>query len=270
VKRAARKPPGRDPRSARSSPRLDAHTKEAIARFVRLLARCGVTPDAIAREVTSACRGVPKSWAEKVKDTLPYLHHASHVLTLWFSDPKFLGPDGAPRPLPLQGKEESIEALTHRVDARLDPSEVARLLLHGKALRRVGNRYVPRERALVLRGSDLADSFRRLRGLLGMLRAFEHNQRSKRQDPTWFEAFADNPRFPVRAIPGFDRKVRARANKLLEQFDGDMHREERSRDPAEPTVRIGVGVYRFEENLEPSAKARKKRTRRPRKPQKRR
>jgi hypothetical protein len=268
VKRAARRP-GRDRRSARSPIRLDAHTKEAIARFVRLLARCGVTPDAIAREVTAACRGVPQSWAEKVKDTLPYLHHASHILTLWFSDPKFLGPAGAPRPLPLQGREESIEALTQRVDSRLDASDVVQLLVHGKALRRVGNRYVPRERALVLRGSDLADSFRRLRGLLGMLRAFEHNQRSKRQVPTWFEAFADNPRFPVRAIPGFDRKVRAQANKLLVQLDGDMHREERLRDPAEPTVRIGVGVYRFEESLGPPPKPRRKGRRRSRKAHKR-
>ena len=85
-----------------------------------------------------------------MKDTLPYLHHASHVLTLWFSDPKFLGPDGAPRPLPRQGTEESVEALTQRVDSRLDASDVVRLLVHGKALRRIGDRYVPRERALVL------------------------------------------------------------------------------------------------------------------------
>jgi Family of unknown function (DUF6502) len=267
VKRPSRRGPSREPRSPT---RPDAHTKEAITRFVRLLARCGNTPEAIAREVTAACRGVPKSWGERVKDTLPYLDYASHILTLWFSDPKFLGADGAPRPLPLQGAKDSIEALTERVDSRLDASNVVRLLVRGKALRRVGNRYVPRERALVLRGGDLVDSFRRLRGLLGMLRGFEHNQRSKHQVPTWFEAFADNPRFPVRAIPAFDRKVRAQANELLVQLDGDMHREERLRDPREPTVRIGVGVYRFEENLEPPANPRKKTMRRPRKLRKRR
>jgi hypothetical protein len=148
-----------------------------------------------------------------------------------------------------------------RVDSRLDASEVVRFLVRRKVLRAVGDRYVPRERSVVLRGRDVVDSFRKLRGLLGMLRAFEHNQRSKRQVPAWFEATADNPRFPVRAISRFDQKVRAHANKLLLQLDGDMHREERLRDPSEPTVRIGVGVYRFEEILPSASKPRKKRGR---------
>ncbi|MBV9725596.1 MAG: hypothetical protein JO299_10530, partial [Gammaproteobacteria bacterium] len=233
--------------AVRKSQGLDAHTQEAVTRFVRLLAHCGITPEGIAQAVLSACRQVPKSWSERAKDTLPYLHHTSHVLTLWYSDPRFLGPSGAPRPLPVLGKEESIEALARQVDPRLQAFEVVRFLEAGRVLRRVGRRYVPRARALVLRGSDVADSFRKVRGLLGMLRAFDHNQRSKRQVPGWFEAFADNPRFPVRAIPRFDDKVRAHASKLLLQLDGDMHREERLADPDEPTVRIGVGVYRFEE-----------------------
>jgi hypothetical protein len=221
---------------------------------VRLLARCGCTPSDITREVTAASQVVPKSWATKAQAAQPYLHHTSHVLTLWFSDPQFLKPDGTPRPLPVRGKGASIEALAQRVDPRLVAREVVRLLERGRVLRRVGERYVPRERSLVIRGEDLVDSFRKLRGLLGMLRTFEHNQRPKGQVPGWFEAFADNPHFPVRAIPSFDRKVRAEADRLLVQFDSDMHREERSRDPNEPTVRIGVGIYRFEETLPTSTR----------------
>jgi hypothetical protein len=236
------------------------HTQEAIARFVRLLAHCGIAPDDIGREVILACRQVPKSWAERVKGMLPYLHHASHILTLWFSDPRFLGPDGTPRPLPVEGKEESIAALAQRVDTRLEAHEVVRFLERCKGLRRIGNRYVPRERVVVIRGTA-ADSFRRLRLLLGMLRTFEHNQRPKRQVPGWFEAFADNPRFPVSAIPAFDRKVRTEANRLLLQLDSVMHREERMRDPQEPTVRMGVGVYRFEEERPPLSKPRRRRGR---------
>jgi len=262
VKRKPRRLPSRRvPNAAASSTRLDPHTREAIVRFVRLLAQCGITPESIAREASAASTKVPKSWAGRSKHTLPYLHHTSHILTLWFSDPRFLGPEGAPRPLPVQGPEESIEALVQRVDLRLDASEVVRFLVRSRVLRAVGDRYVPRERSVVLRGRDVVDGFRKLRGLLGMLRAFEHNQRSKRQVPTWFEATADNPRFPVRAIPAFDRKVRAHANKLLLQLDGDMHREERSRDPNEPTVRIAVGVYRFEETLPSASKPHKKRGR---------
>ena len=249
MKRAVRPPHRRRRRVPARPQRLDPHTTEAIARFVRLLARCGIAPRDIARAVVSASRQVPKSWAGRVRETIPYLHHTSHILTLWFSDPRFLGSDGTPRALPVAGKEDSIEALAQRVEPRLVVRDVVRFLERGKVLRRVGDRYVPRERMVVLRGTEVADSFRKLRGLLGMLRAFEHNEASKRQVPGWYEAFADNPRFPVRAIPALDRKVRAHANKLLVQLDGDMHREERLRDPAEPTVRIGVGVYRFEEAL---------------------
>ena len=242
--------------------RLDPHMQEAMARFVRLFAHCGIAPDGIAREAIVACRALPKSvGSERAEESLPYRHHTSHILTLWFSDPKFLAPDGIPRPLPVEGKEESIEALVKQVDSRLDADEVVRFLVRAKTLRRVGDRYVPRERMMVLRGSGAAASIRKLRVLLGMLRAFGCNQRSKREVPGWIEAFAYNPRFPVRAIPGFDQKASAHANKLLVQLDGDMHREERLRDPDEPTVGIGVGVYRFEETL-PALKPRKKRRRR--------
>lgn len=235
-----------------------------MTRFVRLLASCGIAADDITRGVMAACRRVPKSWAERAKKPLPYLPHASHVLTLWFSNPKLLGSDGTPRALPVHGKEESIEALVRQADSQLDVQEVVRFLECAKALRRLGNRYVPRQRTVMLRGTAVADSFRKLQGLLGMLRAFEHNQRPKHQVPAWFEAFADNPRFPVRAIPALDRKVRAHADKMLLQVDSDMHRAERLRDPAEPTVRIGVGVYRFEERL-PANAGRRKRVRRRRK-----
>jgi hypothetical protein len=239
---------------------LDPHTHEAMARFVRLLAHCGITPDGITRGAIAACRELPNSvGSESVQEPLPYRHHTSHILTLWFSDPKFLRPDGTPRPLPVRGKEESIEALAKQVDSRLDADEVVRFLERARALRREGDRYVPRERMMVLRGSGVAASVRKLRVLLGVLRTFDHNQRPKGQVPGWFEAFAYNPSFPVRAIPSFDGKMRAQANKLLVQLDGDMHREERLRDPAEPTVRIVVGVYRFEETLSTASKPRKKR-----------
>ena len=251
MKRIAR-PRGRQSAAARGrSTALGHHTREAITRFVHLLAHCGIAPDDIPPQVSAACRRVPKSWAKKAKSTPAYLLHASHVLTLWFSNPKLLASDGKPRPLPLQGKEESIEALAQQVDTRLDARQVVRFLERAKALRRLGKRYEPRERTLELRGFYAADSFRKLRALLGMLRAFEHNQRPKREVPGWYEAFADNPRVPVRAIPTIDRKVRVQANKLLVQLDGDMYREERLRDPDEPTVRIAVGVYRFEEGPSP-------------------
>jgi hypothetical protein len=49
----------------------------------------------------------------------------------------------------------------------------------------------------------------------------------------------------------FDKRLRVWADKLLYQLDADMHRREQARKSGERTIRIGVGVYRFEEG--PSA-----------------
>jgi Family of unknown function (DUF6502) len=230
---------------------LDPRSLEAVARFVRVLARCGCAPEDIGREVVKACRQVPRSWAPKARAALREMDDASHVLTLWFSDPAYLDARGNPLPLSIRGAGGSLEALARRVDGNLEAREVLRYLSARGALRRVGARYIPRGRVLSLRGARGPDNFRHLRGLLGMLRTLEHNGQPKRRVPGWFEAFAENPRFPISARPGFDKRLRVHANKLLLQLDADMHRQEQSRKSGERTVRIGVGIYRFEDALPP-------------------
>ena len=230
---------------------LDARALEAVGRFVRVLARCGCTPADIAHEVVRACGQIPKSWAPRAMAALREMDDASHVLTLWFSDPAYLDRRGAPLPLPIRGAGGSIEALAFRVDPKLDVREVLRYLSQRGALRRAGARYVPKDRVLSLRGAGGPDHFRKLRGLLGMLRTLEHNGQPKRRVPGWYEAFAENPRFPVSGRAAFDKRLRVWADKLLYQLDADMHRREQGRKGGERTMRIGVGVYRFEEG--PSA-----------------
>jgi Family of unknown function (DUF6502) len=244
---------------SRHSSTLDPRALEAVERFVRVLARCGCAPDDIGREVAKACRQIPKSWAPKAMAALREIDDASHVLTLWFSDPAYLDRRGAPLPLPLRGAGGSLETLALRVDPKLDVREVLRYLVRRAALRRVGTRYVPKDRVLSLRGAGGPDNFRHLRGLLGMLRTLEHNGQPKRRVAGWYEVFAENPRFPVSGRAGFDKRLRVLGNKLLYQIDADMHRRERTRKKGERTVRIGVGVYRFEEGSRPRSRARRRR-----------
>ncbi len=257
---SSNRPTGRRIRRAPSSP-LDPRPREAVERFVRVLARCGVTSEEIHREMARACRRVPKSWAPKAVAAQREVDDAAHVLTLWFSDPAYLDPTGNPLPLPLRGATASLETLTRQVDRKLEATEVLRYLLRHGSLRRIGKRYVPRDRMLFLSGGT-AD-FQRLRSLLGMLRSLEHNRQPKKRRSGWFEAFAENPRFPVSARAGFDQRLRVRANKLLQHLDVDMHRQEKARKSGEPTIRIGVGIYRFEDAASPrlDAAARRKRSR---------
>jgi hypothetical protein len=175
--------------SGRHATQLDAPALEAVGRFVRVLGRCGYQPDAIEREVSAACRKIPKSWARSFPATLREMRDASHVLTLWFSDPAFLDATGNPRALPLRGARASLETLVRRVDRRISASELLSYLLRMRALRVVHSRYVPRDRVLSLRGAGGPDNFRGLRGLLGMLRTLEHNGLPKSRASGWFEAF---------------------------------------------------------------------------------
>jgi hypothetical protein len=228
---------------------LDSRAVEAIELFVRLLARCGYETDAIIQQVYRAYDRVPRRWLNEAQAAPREISDATHVLTVWFSDPTYLDEAGMPRPLPLHGSERSLERLVSSVDRRLDADEVVAYLLMGGALRRLGSRYVPRGRVLSLRGVRGPNEFRNLRGLLAMLRTFEHNNRPRRQARSWFEFSAENPRIPKRACRKFDEFVGIRAKRLLYDVDSELRRLELTCKPGEPAVRLGTGVYRFEEDL---------------------
>jgi Family of unknown function (DUF6502) len=232
--------------------RMDPRANEAIELFVRLLARCGFEPDAVMQQVHRAFELVPRRWVNEAQAAPREISDATHVLTVWFSDPSYLDQAGMPRPLPLRGSEQSLETLVSSINRRLDADEVLAYLLKGRALRRLGSRYVPRARELSLRGVRGPNEFRNLRGLLAMLRTFEHNNRPRRQARGWFEFSAENPRIPKRACRKFDEFVGVRAKRLLYDIDSELRRLELTCKPGEPTVRLGTGVYRFEEDISAS------------------
>ena len=222
---------------------LEPSTRQAVKRFVRVLARSGCSPEAIKTEVLKTCRQIPKSWSE-IKHRRG-ANGAEHVMTLWFSDPSFVDGRGNPRPLPVRGSELSIEGLVRRVDPNLEVRQVLRLLESGGALKRVGMRYLPRDRVLIFPADYLA---RTLRGLYWLLGTIEHNCWSESGTSRRLQLYAFNARFPASAVGGFQKRLRPFATRLLVQADTDMHARELARRKGEPTVGIGVGVYQFMED----------------------
>ncbi len=57
----------------------------------------------------------------------------------------------------------------------------------------------------------------------------------------------ENPSVPVRALERLDAKLHRYGMNLLRAFDIDMLQEEETRKAGEPTVRLGIGIYRFED-----------------------
>jgi len=227
---------------------LDATACEAVERFVRVLARCGCSASDILAAFREACERLPtKSHGER-NTAQRELRNASHILTVWFSDALYLDHSGKPIALPVRGTPPSLESLVARVDPTLDVEDLVRYLRRVKALKREGSFYTPRKRILSLRGAQGPEVFRNLRSLVGLLRTLEHNMQPKSVARSWFEYWAENPAFPVRARAAVDARLDELGMKFLHAIDADMHRCEVERKPGDRTVRIGVGVYRFEDD----------------------
>jgi hypothetical protein len=236
---AVRRPPSRN-----SS--LDRPSLEAVGRFVRILARCGSMPRDILRAVRRECERIPRHWAARAHNANRYITDAAHVLTVWYSDASYLDTAGRPRPLPLEGVSLSVEALVHSLDAR----QVLTYLVRSGAVRREGRRYVPRKQMMLLPGTEGPGYFRTLRTLTVMLSTLEHNVQGLGADSAWFEYVAENPRFPVSQRKQLDKYVKGMGESTLPRLDLYMRRRETTRRPGEPTVRVGVGIYLWEDNAQ--------------------
>ena len=259
------------PRTGRHEPRkskgtansLDAIVDEAMERVVRVLIRRGVSERSVRCAFRRAWLRVPKDAAERNRRASRELIDVGHVLTLWFGDPLYVDACGDPLPLPLRGPAPSLASLVQHVDPTLNVTQVLKCLIRADAVRRNGSRYSPRSRAVAFRGTGAPLHARNLRALLGMLRTLEHNIEPKDKVAPWFEYVAENPRFPVSAREPYDVGLREDAMTFLRNQDSRMLNHQRKAKPGEPTVRMGVGVYRFEEEVLPESPARR-RTRRPR------
>jgi hypothetical protein len=241
------------------SPSLSPASIEAIGRFVRILARCGGRPADIVRAVRSAAEEVPPNWVARAHRMTHYHEGAGHVLTAWFCETAYLDPFGKPRALPLEGPSRSVAALVRSVDPRFDAREVLTYLVRAGAVRRQGRRYVPRARALFLRGTQGPDYVHTQVVLTHMLATLEHNIHLKRAAQGWFEYFAENRQFPTRARARLDQYVTTLGKEMLSRLDAYMHRREVNRRPGEPTLRVGIGMHLWEG--EPSTQQARRRVR---------
>jgi len=224
---------------------------EAMLRLARSLARTGMSRDEMMHTFGKACRQVPQALVNQGRRQTREMIDASHVLTVWYSDPKYVDANGEPVRLRADGETPSLKALIKAVDGSLDAAEVIRYLTRARAIERIGTRYAPLSRAVKLRGSGGAGDFLGLRMLVGLLRNIEHNSQPEHRARRWFQRVAENHRFPVRARVDLDEKLEHRGMGLLEEIDGEMQIAEQKCRPGEPTVRMAVAIFRFEDELEP-------------------
>ncbi len=242
---------------------LDTSGRRAIEQFVSILRRCGYAPADIIEAVASATR-VPLVRVPRIRrPDAPEFRDAPHIMTMWHADPTFSDSKGRPRPLKLHGAAPSFEALVRRVSRTRSVTEMLQYLLRAGAVEKAGKRYVARMRWVSLRGMAQETSARNLRGLCGMLSNYEHNLLPREQAESWFEYTAENEHFPRSQEGALADFCQRDCMASLRRVDAFMLRCEQERRPGEPTMHVGFGMYRYQDE-DPVHEVRRRRSRDPR------
>jgi hypothetical protein len=184
-------------------------------------------------------------------------NRAARVLTGWARDPDFHGADGQPKVLaPLEGPD-SFAALVKRYSGDMPARAVLDELLRvGAVAERDDGRlelltagYVPRGSEvdkLGILGSDVAD----------LIATIDHNLQHADTDPR-FQRKVMYTEFPASQLASFRKLSTAQAQALLEKFDrwlADHVNSVKPDDSTQPPMRVGMGIYYFEEPMVPNSR----------------
>ena len=182
-------------------------------------------------------------------------NRATRVLTGWTRDAEFLDGRGRPRPLEVDGAA-SFAVLVKRysgdMPARAVLDELVRVgaveRLEDSRLQLVTHGYVPQHSAidkLGILGRDVSD----------LIDTIDHNLQHGADDPR-FQRKVMYAAIPAEALPAFRKLSAAQGQALLEKLDRWLAEHDvapiAKGDEAPERARVGLGIYYFEERLEPT------------------
>jgi hypothetical protein len=185
-------------------------------------------------------------------DSRERYNRAARVVSGWVRDADFLAGDGEPRPLAAE-EEHGFAELVRRYGGDVPPRAVLDELLRvGAAERGYDGRirlrarsYIPRTSdrdKLAILGTDVAD----------LIATIDHNMRCGETDPR-FQRKVMYDNVPVEVLAEFRALSAGRAQALLERLDEWLSQHDRDVQPSvdgSGRMRVGIGIYYFEENLD--------------------
>ena len=184
-------------------------------------------------------------------------HRASRVITGWVRDPDFGNGKGHPHPLRMEGKRASFSTLVKRYSGDIPIRAMADELLRVGAVKQLkdgricllSREYIPQKGSvekLQVLGSDTAD----------LIMTIAHNLYQKPTKPR-FQRKVMYDNVPVEAAREFQTLAAAQGQELLEAIDRWLAHRDRDVNPASKgpgRVRVGLGIYHFEEQLDSDRK----------------
>jgi hypothetical protein len=179
-------------------------------------------------------------------------HRASRVITGWVRDPDFGDGKGHPHPLRMDGKRASFSTLVKRYSGDIPVRAMVDELLRVSAVKQLkdgricllSRGYIPQKgpvEKLQVLGSDTAD----------LIATIDHNLYQKPTKPR-FQRKVMYDNVPVEAAREFQTLAAAQGQELLEAIDRWLAHRDRDVNPASKgtgRMRVGLGIYHFEEQL---------------------
>lgn len=184
-------------------------------------------------------------------------NRAARVIAGWLKDEDFSDHKGHPVPLPVEGERRAFSELVRRYSGDMPPRAMLDELLRVGAVKRIKDgriclverAYVPERgiaQKLNILGADTAD----------LIATIEHNLYVNPQKPR-FQRKVMYDNVPTDAAKEFHAIAAARGQELLEALDRWLAHRDRDMNPAVKgtgRVRLGIGIYHFEESLDPETK----------------
>lgn len=180
-------------------------------------------------------------------------HRAARVITGWVRDPDFGDGKGHPHPLRMDGKRASFSELVKRYSGDIPVRAMLDELLRVGAVKELKDSricllargYIPQKSSaekLNILGTDTAD----------LIATIDHNLYVKPSKPR-FQRKVMYDNVPVEVAKEFQVLASAQAQELLEAVDRWLAHRDRDVNPASKgtgRVRVGLGIYHFEERLD--------------------
>lgn len=214
----------------------------------------------LTRKEVKALLAQPKTGAGPMEEEY---NRAARVIAGWLKDLRFSDGRGHPAPLPLEGKRGSFAALVKVYSGDIPVRAMLDELLHVGAVQHMkdgriclrSRGYIPQNSApekLSILGTDTAD----------LIATIDHNVYVNPKKPR-FQRKVMYDNVPVEAAQEFQAIAAARSQELLEALDRWLSNRDRDVNPSTKgtgRVRLGVGLYQFEERLEDESSKAKKRS----------
>lgn len=180
-------------------------------------------------------------------------NRAARVVAGWVRDAAFHGPDGGPLPLRLEGAEPNFATLVRRYSGDVPPRAVLDELLRvGNVERRDDGSLQLLTRAYIPRANDAAKLGILAADVPYLIETIDHNLQSL--EPSRFQRKVMYDNLPLEAVDEFRAISSRHAQELIELLDRWLADHDRDANPAvsgSGRMRVGVGVFGFEEIIEP-------------------